>query len=240
VEEKVKQKKRVSIAGSAPSSRHLIPWDQEGEFWGCNTMWNAAQRWDKWFELHDFDVIKSDYKDHWKWLTSQPPDKPILMQAKHPEIPASVAYPLEQVLGTFGSYFTNTISYMIAIAILEKADWLGVYGVDMACSGVAGESEYAHQRPSCEVMLGWARGVGMEIDIPKEAELLKCRKLYGFGGHDDFEKKWQARKKELVSRIATEQDKLTNLEQQTQTQRDRVHTFVGAVDNMNWAKNWID
>lgn len=230
--------KRVSIAGSAPSSRHLIPWKEEGEIWGCNTMWNAAERWDRWFEVHDFDLIQSDYKQHWDWLTSQPAGKPIYMQAVHPDIPASVAYPLNEVLEVFGSYFNNTISFMLAIAIMEKADWIGVYGVDMACAGIAGESEYAHQRPSCEHMLGWARGAGIKLDVPKQTELLKCRKLYGFGGHDHFEDKWNARKKELIVRINNEQEKLTQLEQQTLAQRDKVHTFAGAIDNMNWSRHW--
>ena len=52
---------------------------------------------------------------------------PVYMQQTFPAIPGSVRYPLEQALRTFGRCFTSTASYMIALAIMEGCDTIGVW-----------------------------------------------------------------------------------------------------------------
>ena len=143
---------------------------------------------------------------------------PIYMQQHWDEIPQSVAYPLNDVALTFGSklgwfntpfpegmvnhavdaYFTNSISYMMALAILEGYEEMHVYGVDMAV-----DTEYNFQRPSCEFFLGWAVGRGMKVYIPPQADLLKTRFLYGFGeqAQDQFKMKLQNSKASLEKRL---------------------------------------
>lgn len=168
---------RIAICGFAPPSYKLAPYnDPEWEIWGLNHLYTEIPRWDRWFEIHDqFEI------DHWEWMKAQPADKPIYMNKPLAEIPGCVVYPLQKVLDRFGNYFTNTVSYMIALAILEieaKGDSeniIGLYGVDMATS-----SEYGFQRPSCEYMIGVARGLGIKVIIPAECDLMKASHLYGF------------------------------------------------------------
>lgn len=122
---------------------------------------------------------------------------PIYMQRHWDDIPGSIPYPLDDIKRRFGSvqgwyngtdpegvseeqmgrrlYGTNTVTYMILLAIMEGATHLGVWGVDMAV-----DSEYHFQRPSCEWALGIAFGLGIKTYIPNQADLLKTVHLYGF------------------------------------------------------------
>ncbi len=126
---------------------------------------------------------------------------PVYMVADYPDIPNCVRYPLEEMITEFdpqkrrmewkepfkcsaeldwNGYFTNSISYMIALAIYEKYEDIGIYGVDMATGGLdTPNGEYAHQRPSCEYYMGIAVGRGIRLTVPSTADLLKTRFLYG-------------------------------------------------------------
>ena len=97
------------------------------------------------------------------------------MQNQNPLVPNACAYPLPKIIEEFGTYFTNTISWEIALAIHEGFKEIHIYGVDMAV-----DSEYSCQRASCEYFLGLAIGRGIKIWIPDAADLLKNRFLYGF------------------------------------------------------------
>jgi hypothetical protein len=87
---------------------------------------------------------------------------PIYMQQHWDDIPTSTPYPLEEAKNRFGSimgwynngtpegldeaklnrqlYGTNTVTYMILLAIMEGATHIGVYGVDMAVDCLAPET----------------------------------------------------------------------------------------------------
>lgn len=136
-------------------------------------------------------------KDYIQALASL--DCPVWMQRKWEDIPKSEAYPLERVIKTFGTYFTNSVSYMIAMAILQIKEGnykgeIGLYGVDMAT-----KSEYGPQRPSCEFFLGIAVGLGITITIPPQADLLKTRFLYGFGEREQLA--WEAKMMSLMTAL---------------------------------------
>ncbi len=140
---------------------------------------------------------------------------PIYMVEKYPDIANSVRYPLEDMITEFdpklrrlewskpfshsadldwNGYFTNTISYMIALAIHDGFEEIGIYGVDMATSQGGIGNEYAAQRPSCEYYIGVAQGRGIKITIPDEADLLKTRFIYGFEMMKDLAFSSKARK----------------------------------------------
>lgn len=183
------------IVGFAPSWSET-PWTTEGaEFWGMNSLHKVAADgpWTAWFQLHDIDRHHPDDKaEHIAWLIDS--KIPVFMWEKHIEkyrIPNAVPYPLKDIVAKFGTYFNNTVSWELALAILiGEYKKISVYGVDMATA-----SEYGHQRPSCEYFLGWARGAGIEIEIPDSADLLKSPYLYGL--HDEeltaLQKKMRAR-----------------------------------------------
>ena len=141
---------------------------------------------------------------HAAWLKQT--SLPVYVWNQIPEWPTSVAYPREEVIDEFGRYFTNSVSWMIAHAILEGATTIGIYGVDMAQGG-----EYSAQRPSCEYFLGLAAGLGIELIIAETSDLLKTTSLYG-ESDSGFRAKLEQRSTELRSRIGqieTEVDRLT-------------------------------
>ena len=197
----IKEKSKVCIVGCA-SSKDIVPWgDKDTEFWGVNNLYGIeleGAHYDRWFEIHNIwstpgtdNLIRRGSAD----FRGQPVleylqglaklDICIYMQKHWPElIPKSVPLPIEDMVQWFLSkglpldqcrYITNTISYEIALAIYLGFKEIQVWGVDMAVG-----TEYEHQRPSCEFWLGVARGMGINVVIPAQADLLKTRFVYGF------------------------------------------------------------
>jgi hypothetical protein len=190
--------KKVAIIGFA-TTKDKAPIEDKGvDLYLLNELYNWAQpkldaagrTWSRWFELHDMQTITDSNEDqaHLKWLRAQPAGRLIYMQAVHPDMPASVRYPIEDMCVRFGRYFTSSIGYMLATAIAEGRDeslkvidpeaaygWIGVYGIDLAA-----DSEYTDQRPNTEYLVGLARGLGIEVVIAEGAALLKADRLYGY------------------------------------------------------------
>lgn len=233
-----KQPRKVMVCGKAPSGLAVAPFqDTSWEVWILNTMGvaNDTPRWDRLFDLHDFNTYHRKQPEHaalYAWLQQQ--TKPIYVREHWPEVPGAVVYPREAVQKEFGGYFTNSVSWMIALALHEglgEGDDLGVYGVDMAQHAVGVKSEYAHQRPSCEYFLGIAVGRGVKVTIPAESDLLKSRRLYGFGD-DGMTSKFLTREKELHQRI--EQAR------QRKQQAEYEENFLsGAVEDLQYVKEWL-
>jgi len=102
-------------------------------------------------------------------------DFEIQMQEKFPFIPSSEKYPLEIYAQWFGRrYFRSSFDYMMAMAIMEGYEEIGIYGFEMASN-----TEWGHQRPSAEYWIGRAEGMGIKIREPRGWNLLRGS-LYGF------------------------------------------------------------
>lgn len=225
---------KIAIVGSAPSSKLLAPYDDPTwEIWGLNFGYNYMKRWDKFFELHSPMILQANHMDRLKFLKT-----PLYMQTQSPDFPTSIAYPLQQVKQHFGHYFTNTIAYMTALAILQEPEEIGLWGVDMAIT-----EEYIAQRPSCEYFVGWALGAGIKVTIPPESDLCKTAQLYGFGiKTGDYEYKKKTRKQELTDRL-TGVDAFINEVQTKSNQliQDKVierAALVGAMEQLEYEKQW--
>jgi hypothetical protein len=165
--------------------------------------YTVLPRWDRWFELHDLTRYEEQYPDYYTWMKSIPgKDKPLYVTELRPELPASVLFPYRQITDEFGVYFTNSVSWMTALALQEMAKLpdekhaIHFYGVDMAQN-----TEYAEQRPSCEYFMGIAVGRGIEIYIPPESDILKCARLYAIESNRGImDRKIRAREMELSQR----------------------------------------
>lgn len=190
-------KRKICIIGFAPG-REDAPYDDPSyEFWGVNEMYLAKEvkKIDVLFELHDYKWIKEGkrYKDHLKWLQDQR-EKVLVMQQHYEDIPHSIPFPRKEIEAAYGAYFTNTISWEIALATHIGVDEIRIYGVNMAT-----DIEYQSQRPSCEYYIGLARGKGIEVYIPPESDLLKSFYQYGF---EDGELSYMSRR---LKRLEDEQ-----------------------------------
>lgn len=179
--------RKIALLGSHSASLEDAPWnDPSWEFWGhaSSRLWYAHQV-DRYFDLHPRACWTRGGKKsaaYPKWLSKNL--IPIYMQDRYPEIPASVKYPKGRVLLEFAdarNYFTNHTAWMIALAILEGVDTIGLFGINYGT-----ESEYVRQRGSAEYWLGRAAGMGVKILLPSQCTLLsEPSLLYGYESHDE-------------------------------------------------------
>jgi len=126
-------------------------------------------------------------------------------------IPSSVPYPFEEVYSLFDNlrrgadrrrsiYLTSTISYMIALAILEKFDVIELYGIELSVG-----SEYVYQKAGAEMLLGYAAAKGIEVRLVEQSKLLNSS-LYHEGA-------------QMINRQACEQH--------AQLYKDGMHKYMG-------------
>jgi len=81
---------------------------------------------------------------------------------------------------TYGKMIESSIAYMMALAMEEQPDTIGIFGVDMA----EGE-EYGYQRPNMAYLIGKAEGLGIEVVLHPASSLLKSEWTGGCYGHPD-------------------------------------------------------
>lgn len=81
-------------------------------------------------------------------------------------------FPLNEVIAEFDShYFTNTISYMVAYAILKGATEINMHGIDLAPY-----SEYTFERPSIAFWVGIAKAKGVNVNW----DMIEPHVIYGY------------------------------------------------------------
>lgn len=167
--------RKVAIIGRCWSTRIDAPWeDTSWEKWVL--AWDPLPVKDRIFETHQnfrmYQGTKEDGAYHVGGLRMA--KVPVYMLEHHPDIPMCVRYPIEDVTKLIGKatakdtpYLESSIAYMVALAILEKVDRIGIWGVDLHC-----DTEYSYQRPNLEYLIGLARGCGIKVFIPPQSALL--------------------------------------------------------------------
>jgi hypothetical protein len=198
--EEYPKRKKVAIVGFADSSRNAAPFDDpEWTVWSLNQLYRHIPRFDRWFEIHSRPIFVADIvrDTHYvEWLQTAP--VPVYMMQTFPDMPMSVRYPIEQV-GALqgipvaqtrawyeglalpsatrggGPYLQSAIGFMIALAILEGFEEIGLWGIDLVVGG-----EYEYQKPNAEFWLGYAMARGIKVTIPKTSALLRQLYVYGY------------------------------------------------------------
>lgn len=214
-----KGKRTWICMGTSPDSCGLAPWNEEGieEWIGLN---DAHQLWcmhmdkiTRWCQVHQkWRYMRSNPRydiDHWKWLQQKQPF-PIYMQRHDPDVPSSVPIPLEEISRRFlagkvsrGVNYErvlemgSTFSYIIPMAIMEGAQRVEFYGVELAQ-----EVEYLEQRPSTEFWMGVATANGVEIHVPRVTRVLKSN----FYGYDHPKPDTEEQKKLLENNVGEWKD----------------------------------
>jgi hypothetical protein len=244
VKPEIKKKTKVAIVGFT-GTREQAPYnDPEFEIWTVNNLYRFVPRQDRIFELHTREQIAADLThgvDGKTYVEEMAEMKiPIYMQERYPDIPTSVKYPLGKMIEEFGiersnvnhkpdAYFTNSISFMIALAIYEGFKEIHVYGVDMAI-GV----EYIEQRPSCEYYLGIARGRGIKLFLPIESDLLKTRFIYGYD--DQRKDAWMKKMESTLQHMNTQKQQSDMVIRNQQSVSDKYEGAITALHEM--VKTW--
>jgi len=177
--------RKIAMLGGCATIQYA-PWhDPTWELWAHASCRHLCKREpDLLFDLHPPALWKDPKKKWWdtsyyKWL--QQAHVPIMMQEHYPDIPASIKYPFGRIITEFPrGYMTNTIAYMVALALQEGVTHIGIYGADYT-----GAAEYIAQRGCCEYWLGVAEGRGVQILLPPTCDLLnRPEKLYGYESHE--------------------------------------------------------
>lgn len=189
--------KRVAIVGTAESWVNT-PWDDPTlEIWGLNDAWTLGfKRVDVWFELHPLDrfhfrevtqrvvyaheVPYGCYvrpRGHLEKLQEMARTIPVYLQQEPPAgwPPNAKRLPIEELRKRFGSYWSSGPSYEVALAMMEGASEIQIWGIHLAT-----EHEYREQRANFEHLLGIARGMGIKIVMADASPVLKHGWQYAY------------------------------------------------------------
>lgn len=84
-----------------------------------------------------------------------------------------VPYPFDEVLASLPiAFLEDSVAHMIALAIYEGCDELGLWGVHMM-------GAYQSHRPSVTYLIGLAQGKGIEVTIPPGCPLFMSLYVHG-------------------------------------------------------------
>ena len=235
--------KKVAIVGFA-GTKDMAPYnDPEWKIWSVNNLYKFIPHTDRIFQMHSRASLEQEHhevpsKEHLEFL--QQTQIPVYMQQHYEDIPASVPYPLKEMVEEFGiprfssdtqkdAYFTNSISFMLALAIYEGFEDIGVYGVDMAVL-----LEYGEQRPSCEYYIGIAVGRGIRVILPTESDLLKTRFVYGYD--DEIKSAWELKLDKTIKEMQQRRFQSDTTIRNQQSVSDKYEGAITALMEMH--KTW--
>jgi hypothetical protein len=239
-----RKKDKCYIVGFAPSWKMTPFTDPDAEVWCLNEFYKLLQqvpggKADRWFEIHSRVSPSKNKPEHIGFLQNCP--VPLYMWEHYDDMPNSIRFPKDEIVkwledqGKLGAkYFTNTISWITAMAMWMGFKEIHVYGVDMAT-----DSEYQGQRPSSEYFIGLAEGLGIKFYIPDESDLMKCAGLYGFETDNQMRVKMKNRIKDLEENRKKAYGDKQKLEMQLHQIEAAIMRMDGAIeDSKFWLKNW--
>jgi hypothetical protein len=202
-------KKTLCILGTSPDNCNLAPWGEGLDMWGVNDghrlsyiepHWNEITGW---FQIHhrwrwtlNKEIEGSERlrygQQHYEFLTAADLKFPIWMQREYEDVPRSVEYPFEEVVGQLTykllergpsylkKYFTSSFSYMMGLALADIPGFPGPYDrIELYGVQLAQQIEYMQQRPSTEFWIGLAVGRGVEVYVPGNSYVLSGE-TYGY------------------------------------------------------------
>lgn len=191
---------KIACIGTAPSSRMLAPYnDPSWKIWACSPgNQGVLPRADAWFEIHgnllwpENEHYGKPYIEYLKKLTI-----PLYMQ-DNSVVPTALHFPMKQLRDEFGPYFfTSTFAWMMALAIVNGAEEVALYGIDMAS-----RDEYIQQRAGGQYFIVEGAKRGVKIWAPYESDIMQPPGLYGYSDMEPLGRKTLSREKEIKDRLA--------------------------------------
>lgn len=165
---------KVAIVGGAFSRKQAPYNDETWDIWAFSSLRLPTPRVSRWFEMHAAGDLatqltratetRRSYREYVRFMRHL--NCPVYMQRRVRAIPGSVEYPLTAALEMFGKCFTSTASYMLALAVMERYETIGVWGIHLTERTV-----YERQRPGVEYLLGVARQKGIDVYLPPGSPL---------------------------------------------------------------------
>lgn len=191
--------KTVAIVGSHTATRGQAPFDDpDVDIWvfneaaatGVRDIHGVLHPWARRvtgvFQMHTPTIYRNPDNrsdpEHWRWLQMDH-DYPIWMQEADPDVPASVRYPIENVLALIDNvslhgaalhYLTSTIAMAIGLALSYGYSRIMLYGIEMSS-----ETEYVYQRDCVAFWIGVAAGMNVQVELHCADEVFD-RLVYGY------------------------------------------------------------
>jgi hypothetical protein len=130
----------------------------DAEYWVVNRAFQHQENPDR---VYFFDNI-SDFHEEWVEELNKLENCRIVTREHYDKIPASEAYPLDDVIKFFGGhqYYVCTVAYMIAHAIYEGVDKISLVGMYHPSDSM----EYLHHIPCVNWWTAYAVG-SKDVDI---------------------------------------------------------------------------
>ena len=174
---------KLLIIGSGQDWEKAPYADENYEVWTYGLIAKVLPRVSAVFEMHR--------RQHWKrfkWKVSEAEyiemlnklDVPVFMIEAQPDIPKSVAYPLEKVEQVVGPHFASTISYQIALAIARQVAVGDVEEIALYGFTLNHWEEWAYQRPNVNRLIGHAERAGIKVTLPEGSMLVGVPWKYGY------------------------------------------------------------
>lgn len=243
-------RRKVAIIGYTPH-RMYAPWaDHTVEIWTLNDLYTQTEatqivqdptrhrhfQLHAWDEFHKPDPVRTDQApmpfsidaDHVRHLGDfLARGVRVYVIEPRPELPGAIVFPREEMREwakqhNMRWYFTNAISWQIALAIMEGFEEIGIYGVDMMQAGGKG-SEYGFQRPSCEYYIAFAEARGIKVHVPDQSDLCKSAFDYGVTADSAFRRK-------LMYELTNTNAAIAHMEGQFKQIVNMTNTLVGKRD----------
>ena len=146
------------------------PFNSDWQIWSMGRNYHWIPNFDCWFEMHSLEIVKANSQPEMVDFLNKAGKK--LYSGFPKDFKDSTPYPIE-ILDKYRRYMTSSVAYMLALAIEENPEEIGVWGVDMT-----GDNEYMHQRSACEYLLGLAEGRGIKVTTSPSCPLLKSKRMY--------------------------------------------------------------
>lgn len=174
--------RKVEILGGGFTKGVVPPLDPAAEErWGFNaTMFvryaGHFDAWTRWFDLHSAAWTHAHHPDRIAWYQKQ--TKPIYRWAIDPLIPASRAYPLDEIRayyadGELERDFHGSLSWMLALAGMERFEIVDVFWCPQD------DALHRKQVPSIRYWMGQLRGRGVSVRIHGDSAITAYEPLYG-------------------------------------------------------------
>ncbi len=188
--------KHIAILGLGPSVDQYLDYTKRlggrsafcDEVWAINALGNVLDC-DLVFHMDDIRVQErraeaapeSNIAAMVRWLKHS--RVPVVTSRAHPDYPALVEFPLEDVLNNLQhDYFNSTAAYAVAMAIHVGATKISCFGFDFTYAN----SHQAEKGRACvEFWLGVAQERGIKLSMPKTTTLMDAmserkERLYGY------------------------------------------------------------
>ncbi len=172
--------RRVIIVGMAgPYEDELQPGD---EIWGVNRIYKRQSNLSRLYFLDKLEDFDEEFTRDVDALGI-----PVYTQKVYPEIKQSISYPKEKATEiSIAGYFTSTIAWVIAHAILEAVDAIHLHRIlPFPLHG-----DYEDQKPCIEMWYGMAEGMGIKMTRSMDSSIgrpldWQCR-FYGYTDMSEF------------------------------------------------------